>query len=90
MASDVEVSDADPSDVASDESMEPPEEDVPEELVAVAWLGRSSPIGSRYFPRDYILFYLLSPFLWGGKENQQTNNERRQLMEMEGENPWTC
>ena len=57
-ASDVEVSDADPSDVASDESMEPPEEDVPEELVAVAWLGRSSPIGSRYFQRDYIYIYV--------------------------------
>lgn len=80
VASDVEVSDADPSDVASDESMEPPEEDVPEELVAVAWLGRSSPIGSRYFLRDYVYIYvyiyLLSPS-WGGKENQQANNQRR-------------
>ena len=66
VASDVEVSDPDPSDVASDESMEPPEEDVPEELVAVAWLGRSSPIGSRYFLRDYVyIIYIYYPPFFG-------------------------
>ena len=91
-ASDVEVSDADPSDVASDESMEPPEEDVPEELVAVAWLGRSSPIGSRYFLRDYVYIYIYIstiPFL--GRKRQPANQQSAAgLMEMEGENPWTC
>lgn len=90
VASDVEVSDADPSDVASDESMEPPEEDVPEELVAVAWLGRSSPIGSRYFLRDYVYIYISTiPFL-GRKRQPASQQSAAGLMEMEAENTWTC